>query len=334
MLRRMMHRGPARTGALWVVALAVLGLTPVSSRAQLLPYSQSFEGMTQSDPGALGGDGWLVYGNVFTPANVYLYGYGPFPAPNGGAPGFCVLDTGQGGVSQGNLQLSVFNDYQNTAHANGDWVESNVYQERVINASDIGTWWTFEFDAKLGNLSGTSTALAFIKTLSPPTYALTNFLKYNTTAIPSSWNRYALSIPIEPGLAGQILQFGFASTATSYLPSGVFYDNITFSQFRTADVAPSAIARLQLSVRGNPAVGPTAQALSLSLPRSSRVSVRVFDLSGALVRSLLDRDLAAGVHQLTWHGEDASGRKVAPGLYLAVVDTGSERATAKLSRLQ
>ena len=49
------------------------------------PYGQDFEGLDKDDVGALGADGWLVFGNVFNADWSYAYGYGPFPAPNDGA---------------------------------------------------------------------------------------------------------------------------------------------------------------------------------------------------------------------------------------------------------
>jgi hypothetical protein len=49
----------------------------------------------------------------------------------------------------------------------------------------------------------------------------------NTTALPETWARYSITLgPMVPDLEGQILQFGFAATASNFEPSGVFYDNI------------------------------------------------------------------------------------------------------------
>ena len=56
--------------------------------------------------------------------------------------------------------------------------------------------------------------------------------------------------------------------------------------------------------------------VSFSLPHAAVVRVRVFDSAGALVRTLHDGRLAAGAHDLDWDGRDASGRRVAAGLYL------------------
>ena len=211
-----------------ILGLAVLiGLLPVTGLA-LTPYSQDFEALDQGDPAALADDGWLVFGNVFGPDWSYWYGYGTFPAPNGGAA-FSAIVVGEGGSEQGDQQLSVYSDYNNTDHGNGAYIEANVFQEQVIDAGAVGQTWIFVFHAKLGNLEGETTALAFIKTLDPASgFAMTNFITEDMTNTPETWTGYFLSITIDEGLVGQILQFGFASTATNYEGSGVFYDNIAF----------------------------------------------------------------------------------------------------------
>jgi hypothetical protein len=64
-----------------MLAAALVCLIPAAGHG-LTPYSQDFEGLVETDPDALANDGWLVFGNVFSPEGGYLYGYGPFPAPN------------------------------------------------------------------------------------------------------------------------------------------------------------------------------------------------------------------------------------------------------------
>ncbi len=211
-----------------ICMVAVLICSSPGAGLALQPYSQNFEGLVQSDPDALANDGWLVFGNVFAPDMTYLYGYGPFPAPNG-TNAFCQIVTGEGGAEQGAQQLVVISDYNNGDQANGDLIESNVYQEQPIDAGNVGQRWHFEFQAKLGNIAGSTTALAFIKTLDPNNgYATTNFITADMTSIPATWSGYALSIDIDASLEGQLLQIGFANTATNYEPSGIFYDNIDF----------------------------------------------------------------------------------------------------------
>jgi hypothetical protein len=207
---------------------AILLLAPAASWAELAPYSQDFEDLVQPDPGALAGDGWLIFANVFGHDWAYWYGYGVFPAPNGG-PGFSGIDVGQGGLPQGEQQLVVYSDYNNQDQPYA-FIEANVFQEQWIGAADVGNTWRFEFDAKRGNIEGDSIAKAFFKTLDPAAgWMLTNFITVETTNVPETWGRYSLSIYIDPGLEGQVLQFGFLATATGYQGSGILYDNIDFS---------------------------------------------------------------------------------------------------------
>jgi hypothetical protein len=231
------------------LAAALLFLAPAASHAALTTYAQTFEGLVQADPSALGNNGWKVFANVFSPdGSTYYYGYGPFPAPNN-AGGFCGLDVNQGGYAQGTQQLVVYSDYNNADHGVGNRIESNTFQERTIAAGDVGQTWVFRFDAKKGNLESPTTALAFIKTLDPNNgYAMTNFITADMTSIPATWGSHSLSITITPALSGQILQFGFANTASNYKASGIFYDNVSFALDGTAVPASGPWGLLALAL--------------------------------------------------------------------------------------
>lgn len=219
------------TRATTFVAAALLVLAPMASWAQLVPYTQSFESLNAADPNALLADGWNAYVNIFDQNHNYQYGYG-FAAPNGGNAASAIV-SGQGGAAQGNQQLSVYSNYNDNVQGNGWFVEMNVYEQQNIGAGDVGKTAYFQFDAKHGDWSAAlhnPTAAAFIKTLNPAAgYATTNFITVDMTSIPQVWGTYSLVIPIDAGLAGQVLQFGFMDTATYYDPTVVFYDNILFA---------------------------------------------------------------------------------------------------------
>ncbi|MEL7450010.1 MAG: family 16 glycosylhydrolase [Pseudomonadota bacterium] len=200
-------------------------------------YQQDFEAMLIAEgfpPNSVSDDGWRVFGNVYlnptdtTPIN----SYGAFLAPNG-TGGFCAVEGGQGGASQGAQQFSIFSDYNNfTAHGAGQYVESLVFQERTIVADDIGTTVVLSFDAKAGLIELQTTATAYFKTLDPMnSFATTNEVELDTTNLPNTWMRYEIMLDLtDPMLEGQILQFGFASIATMFEGSSVFYDNVELRQ--------------------------------------------------------------------------------------------------------
>lgn len=309
--------------AITAFAAALLAAAPATGHAALAAYNQNFEGLVITSPTALSGDGWVVYGNVYTPGNVYMYGYGPFPAPNGGNA-FSDIDTGQGGAGQGTQQLSIYSDYNNLDHANGNIIESNVYREQTIAAGDVDGYWIFQFDAKLGNLVAPSTAYAFIKTLNPAAgYATTNFKPLDTTTLPATWHTYEIGILITPDLVGQLLQIGFANKATGYVASGVFYDNVVWYRpsvgvggtiARGLDLRPAAPSPFQGSTR-----------FEFTLPRDGFAELSVFDVAGRLVATPFRDDAEAGPHTAAWDGRFANGQQAPAGVYRAVLQTAEGR---------
>ena len=208
-----------------ILAALVICMVPAVGMAQM-PYAQDFETLPMVD-GSLAADGWLVYGNIFDPTGtIWLWGHGPWPAPNN-IGNWCDITTGQGGPLQGLQQLVVYSDYGNGDHAVGNIIESLLLQEQTIAVGATRVW-TFTFDAKMGDLGGTSTAAAFVKTIDPNAgWATTSFIPLDMTTIPATWGTYSIPFDVT-GFDGQLIQFGFLSRATLYEPCGVFYDNINF----------------------------------------------------------------------------------------------------------
>ena len=55
----------------------------------------------------------------------------------------------------------------------------------------------------------------------------------------------------------------------------------------------------------------------LMLPRPGHARLSVYDVAGREIRTVLDRDLPAGVYAEAWNVTDADGARVAPGIYWA-----------------
>lgn len=82
----------------------------------------------------------------------------------------------------------------------------------------------------------------------------------------------------------------------------------------------------------NPFVAQAA--ISFSLPEAGRATVKVFDLSGRLVRTLADGEMAAADHTLVWDGRDASGNEVGAGVYFCRLEASGQTATQKMLRIE
>ncbi|MFN8588218.1 MAG: proprotein convertase P-domain-containing protein [Candidatus Eisenbacteria bacterium] len=66
----------------------------------------------------------------------------------------------------------------------------------------------------------------------------------------------------------------------------------------------------------NPVRGGNAT-LSFALPQAAHARVALYDVSGRLVRTVADRDYAAGRYVLAFDGHGDDGRAIAPGVYMA-----------------
>jgi hypothetical protein len=86
------------------------------------------------------------------------------------------------------------------------------------------------------------------------------------------------------------------------------------------NAAPSS-PDASLSVWPNP-FNPAAT-IRLEIPRESRVTLRIYDVSGRLVRTLVEGRRDARVHEVTWDGTDDSGRRVTSGVYFCRLTAGT-----------
>jgi hypothetical protein len=85
--------------------------------------------------------------------------------------------------------------------------------------------------------------------------------------------------------------------------------------------------------RPNP-FNPTTD-IDYDVPASGgRVSIRVYDLAGRLVRTLVDADQAPGRKTVTWYGRDDRGRSVATGMYFYRMKAPGFSKTRKLTLIR
>jgi flagellar hook assembly protein FlgD len=66
----------------------------------------------------------------------------------------------------------------------------------------------------------------------------------------------------------------------------------------------------------------------------SQVQLRVFDVTGAQVCTLVDRRLEAGRYPMIWDGRDDRGARVSSGVYYVQFQAGSESTVQKVVRIR
>ena len=75
-------------------------------------------------------------------------------------------------------------------------------------------------------------------------------------------------------------------------------------------------------------------AIRYSIPRECNVSVSIYDVSGKLVKILINETMNAGFYSVSWNGTDNDGRKVGQGVYFYVLKTAGEKIQKKMLMLR
>ncbi len=114
-----------------------------------------------------------------------------------------------------------------------------------------------------------------------------------------------------PGMGSQVLT-GIASDQTLVVTEDVSGTRV--------DPEIPLVFRLYAN-RPNPFSSVTS--IRYDLPVRSRVNLKVYDVSGRLVRTLIDGNhIEPGRHTAHWNGRNADGRPVAPGIYFCRIGAG------------
>ena len=67
---------------------------------------------------------------------------------------------------------------------------------------------------------------------------------------------------------------------------------------------------------------------------TGRAQLRIFNVSGQLVRTLVDAPLGAGDYSVTWDGRNDLGAQVATGIYYYRIDAPGFNQTRKMALLK
>jgi hypothetical protein len=105
-------------------------------------------------------------------------------------------------------------------------------------------------------------------------------------------------------------------------------DTVSFTVEQTG-VADEMVAAVSF-VRPNPFSAETT--IHYNVPaEGAGVTIRLYDIRGRLVRTLVEDSEPGGAHEVMWDGRDRTGRTVASGVYFASVSIGEWSETRKIA---
>jgi flagellar hook assembly protein FlgD len=67
-----------------------------------------------------------------------------------------------------------------------------------------------------------------------------------------------------------------------------------------------------------------------SIPQSTKVSLKIVDIMGRPIKTLVNGEIAAGSYNIQWNVDDEKGRSVPTGIYFLRMEGGDYLQTKKL----
>jgi hypothetical protein len=80
----------------------------------------------------------------------------------------------------------------------------------------------------------------------------------------------------------------------------------------------------------NSAVTTIRYTIPNTVPREAETRLKIYNTQGQVVRTLINANLAPGLHHAEWDGLDDAGAQVPSGMYFYTLSVGDFRATRKL----
>jgi hypothetical protein len=115
---------------------------------------------------------------------------------------------------------------------------------------------------------------------------------------------------------------------TAYSKEQIAKSNLVGQGFSLANIYPFML------YQNSPNPFNSQTAIRYSIPRECNVSLSIYDITGKLVKTLVNEAMNAGVYSTSWNGNDNDGRKVGQGVYFYVLKTAGEKTQKKMLMLR
>jgi hypothetical protein len=119
------------------------------------------------------------------------------------------------------------------------------------------------------------------------------------------------------------------------------FEVFTFSQIDVSNYLTDPISVVQLQNSSSPVNFQLFQnypnpfnpetMIKYRIPQPVQVTLRIYNLLGQEVRTLVDRIQDAGIYEIHWHGKDGAGHAVPSGLYLYRIEAGGYSQVRKMA---
>ncbi len=153
----------------------------------------------------------------------------------------------------------------------------------------------------------------------------------------ATWKQQTVSLSqfCGPGNDKIRIRFRMTSDASQVAPfQGWFIDDVEIVEgldITAVEEAAVAVLPNRFALHQNyPNPFNPQTTIAFDLPQPGMVTLRIYNMRGEVVRTLIASDLAAGSYRLQWRGDDDRGMSLASGIYFCKLSANDLSATRKL----
>lgn len=146
---------------------------------------------------------------------------------------------------------------------------------------------------------------------------------YHTVSNPDANNNYA-TIGIENPMQTDGVKYSFSSlfpASATPLEAGLAVKFTTDNPDSYTANEPDAIPNLVQLHQNYPNPFNPQTTIEFSIPNSQNVNLAIYNAKGQLVKTLLQKEIEAGHHQVVWYGKDKQNEPVSSGIYFYKLKT-------------
>jgi flagellar hook assembly protein FlgD len=115
----------------------------------------------------------------------------------------------------------------------------------------------------------------------------------------------------------------------------VYWDDLEIQVIDVTDVENDGLIPAVFEVSQNyPNPFNPSTTISYAIPQQSNVVVKIYDMLGREVKTLVSAEQIPGVYDVVWNGDDNFGSKVATGIYIYRVVAGQFATVKKMVLLK
>jgi hypothetical protein len=153
------------------------------------------------------------------------------------------------------------------------------------------------------------------------------------TAHAFDWTQFSVDVPVPNDVTAKY--FSLRCHPYSRMAGTIYFDDLQVMSVATGIKGPGNIVPAVFSVDQNyPNPFNPSTIIRYNIPQAAVVSVKIYNMIGQEVKTLFNGNLTAGVHNVTWNGDNNFGSKVASGIYIYLVKYNDQFQVKKMVLLK